>query len=94
MASLLESFKISFVGTGRDAYGMSNPYHVYLVFVSPAPCLGSQASVATIITITGSPLPVQRHFPKMNGTPGGAEAGDIQALKQLHPGLKMFEQES
>jgi hypothetical protein len=90
---MVETYTMTFYGSQLDPHGMPVPYHHYVVFAGPAPYLGPNGSVASIVPLTNATMPPQTTYPVKNGTPGHAAGQAIAALEALpqNRGLRKHE---
>ncbi len=59
---------VTFSGTGRDAYGMPDPFYRYVIFEAPAPGPDASHYIASIVPLTEpAPLPARRHYYSTHG---------------------------
>ena len=52
---------LTFYGGNNDQYGIPENYYVYIILSGTAP-LDQDINIAHIISVTESPIPVQRYF--------------------------------
>jgi hypothetical protein len=83
----METCVVTFYGAEQGPDGLPQQLHRYFVVASPAPGLGRNATVASVVALTSAPEPAVPHFVVPSGTESDAIARAVSALEAL-PGNK------
>lgn len=84
------SCTIHFYGTGKDSFGMPDPFIGFFVVASPWHAPGS--GVASVVALTlGAQEPNPMHTISENGGPEGALSDALTAIRKVYAGKGLGE---
>lgn len=75
--------RVTFHGGEPGPDGLPKQFHRYFVVASPAPMLGRNASVASVVALTLAPEPSVAHFVVLDGSEAEAIEKAVAALEAL-----------